>query len=295
MAAMTGKTIVDGVDIFTQYGAYLTFGSYEGLVQFPRTKSVNLVSWREVDGDEADLSELHFDSRSITLNFAIRGDYSAIEAFYSWIGNNPYRVWNIVPLGVSLPLRLASMSGLDTAITLHSFSALFYCDQSLLDSYTYQAPSSSITGTDTCKLDGVLLSSYGVRVARGTANSAAFCGAVKPLLARNISTVDGTLYDEGEESDAQNTFASRDITLQCNITAPSATLFWRNWKALFYNLTKQNGSATYVTDKCARQLYIDSVDDTFKCFYKECSVSNIVIGSNGGVWVDFSLTFHTVR
>lgn len=291
---MTGKAKVDGVDIFTQYGVYITFGGYESLVKFPSVKGVNLVSWRESNDDEADLSELHFNSREVVINFGVRGDYDAIATFYSWIGINPYRNWNIVPLGVTLPLRLALMTDIDTAITLHSFSALFYCDKPFLDNYTYQAPSSSIVGTDSCKLDGTLLSAYGVRVGIGTANSAAFRGAVKPLLTRDISTVDGVIYDDGEESEAENTFAARDITLHCNIKAPTTTLFWRNWKALFYNLTKQNNSATYVTDKCARQLYIDSVDETIKCFYTGQNVSSVVISSSG-VWVDFTLNFHSVR
>ena len=168
------------------------------------------------------------------------------------------------------------------ALAFNEIVVRFAAD-SPLENYEYLAPSSSLPANNLYKIDDTPLSSYGVRVLKGTVAGVSRGADVKPLLVRNISVMDGATYDEnptlysnGEwsqtQSDTAVTVRARDITLKCQMEG-TASAVWRNYDALLYDLTKIDDEAEDSTLAGARTITIAPLNDSFKCFYKGQTVT----------------------
>ncbi len=269
---MTGRTFIDGKDIYTSFGAFVTEGGYADLARFPSLKSVEYNDWHEEDGIEPDLSDPKLDTKEITITFAIRGGKGKTDDLIQLLSDKVSHLFDFREIGLSVNLRLASASAPTVAGQLRLLP-LTFADDSPLEDYEYAEPHSSMPQITDCLIDGRKLSDYGVRLLQGTQASLERIPDVKMNLLRNIAGASGALYDtEGEV-----TYKSRDVTLQCLMRAPSLAEFWLNRNALLYDLVRPD----------ERVLSAGMIGRDFKCFYKSMSVIEFI--PVNGVWMKFSL------
>lgn len=299
---MIAGVTIDGVDIYSTYGAYLSRGSLASVVGWAGAKSVTTNNWQEYDGLEPDLSELHLSNRSITLKFGFGRGIDKIIAFMDFLYAMSIREYSFEDIGMTLKMRLVSSTSMDYAIAVSTLSATFSCDTPMLDGYTYTEPQSDLPESDEYTIDGKRLSDYGIIVLQDTLSSVTAFPKVKELLKRDLERQDGVTYDEnpidkyadGVWSQSSSvvstpTRSSADVTLKCYQKAPDCATLWANNYAFLHDIIKQDDTQTDVTLKCARTLAVKATGKTYQCFYKSQSVSDILLFEDC-VWLLFSLT-----
>ena len=270
---MTGRTFIDGKDIYTSFGAFVTEGGYADLVRFPSLKSVEYNDWHEEDGIEPDLSDPKLDTKEITITFAIRGGKGKTDDLIQLLSDKVSHLFDFREMGLSVNLRLASASAPTVAGHLRLLP-LTFADDSPLEDYEYAEPHSSMPQINDYLIDGRRLSDYGVRLLQGTQASLESMPAVKQNLLRNVSGISGAIYDVN----GKVTYKSRNVTLQCLMRAPSLTDFWRNRNALLYDLIRPD----------ERVLSASMIGRDFKCFYQSMSVNEFIPVND--IWMKFTLT-----
>lgn len=308
---MIGTVIIDGTNILTTYNVLLGKGSFKSVVGWPALKAVSGNDWQEYDGFEPDLSNPCLDSRTVTLNFILHGDVTEIDAFYRFLGDVSPREYNFTDIGRTVSLRLVNMPSIGFAEVFHVMQCQFAADTPL-EGYSYVAPSSGLSTKNDYKIDGTPLSDYGVRVLKGTIQNIARRPDVKPLLIRNVSTMQGATYDEnplindpddelGEGYETVEgtwkrstergvtTYGGRDITLNCILYADTVAEAWQNYDALLYDLTKKNVSASDATLAGARTLRMSAFEEDVRCYYKSQSVTDFSLFGTS-IWIKFNLT-----
>lgn len=283
-----GRIIIDGRDITAYYGAYITDQGLNALLSWPSSKKVDTVSWAESDYLDADLSDLKLAALEAVVTFGMSGYPTDVTAFVSWLSESIYRTWNVLSLRRTFRVRYVGVSSLSASDTLQSFAVSVAIDTPL-DGYDYVAPVSQIGSVNEYAIDGVQLSDYGVRILLGTLDSTARPGRVKGLLKRDISTVDGVLYDEG----GTNRKETYDITLRCAMIDTTEEGLWRNYDALLYDLIRKDRTAAIDTDMCKRAIYSRRLDRTFECYYKSQTVRSF-LPDGGRIWLLFDMTLGMV-
>ena len=265
---MKGKTYIDGTDMYTTYGAFVTMGGYDDLVQFPALKSVTYNDWFEEDGIEADLSDPVLDTKNVSISFAFIG--KPVEAFVSALSDAGYHSFQFVEIGRTYSLRLVS-AGNPTVCNGLTLVTMTFADDFPLEDYEYVSPVAGAGNGDGYTIDGKNLIEYGVRILEGTRAQMEKTPAVKTALLRNISIASGVIYD----SVAKLTFKSRDLSLYCLMRSPDLTTFWRNHDALLYDLVRP------------QERTISGDGKSYKCFYKSMGVNEFA--PVHGVWMKFTL------
>lgn len=269
---MIGNLYIDGRDVYALYGVFTAQGAYDDLLCYASLKSVAVNDWQEEDGEEPDLSAPVLDSREVAVKFGVHGSNYALGAFVEMFSGGAYHTFDFRDLGRSYKLRLVSQPNLAAAYGL-GLVTLRFADDFPLDGYVYEAPQSEIVATQGYEIDDVDFSRYGVRILQGTLEEVNKSPSVKKNLLRNIASEKGVMYD-GESV----VFDTKEVRLNCLMRANTLPEFWRNYDALLFDLTKAN----------ERGLYVDSVGESYPCFYKSCSVSEFC--PSDGVWFRFSIT-----
>lgn len=267
---MIGKVNIDSLDIYATYGLSLIEGSYPSLIQWPRLKKVDVVSWQEHSGTEPDLSNPVLDSRECTLRFAgttTRAKVDAFLAIFSMggayhtfttaIGRYRLRLVNGTP-----PRWVDSLCIID----------LRFADDFPLSNYTYAAPSSTIAASDDYLLDGVKFSDYGVRILEGSSAQLTQTPATKGNLVRSFASKAGVEYDQ-----TNVTYDSYNARLSCLMRADTLHELWLNSNALLYDLTRPE--ARYITGKNEGKI--------FPCYYDSSRVSSFY--PEGKIWLEFDI------
>ena len=312
-----GTLIVDGVNLWTTYHAFISRGGYKGVAEWPALKAVTGNDWQEENGFEPDLSSIHLDKREFDVDFACTGSLKDVTDLYSFLLSTPKKSYVFSDISLTKTLRVVSMASFDYSLGVKKLSVRF-AEDTPLEGYTYAAPSSDAPGRTEFVIDDVPFSDYGVRILRGTITKAAAQPPVKPLLVSENSVTDGATYDKGaiindvgnslgegyetignaidnvsgnwKRSTAAGTVttASRDISLNCLLIADSFAEAWQNYDALLYNLVKIDDNADDVTLKGARRIKIRPLAKAYLCYYKNQSVTDFsFFGSE--VWIKFNL------
>lgn len=296
--------LINNTDIESVYGAIVVDGGYNGIMGWPASKPVDANDWHEYDGVEADLSALKLASMSFTMKFGLKYSTPAqIEAFYRFLNSVPELEFQSTDVALSMTLRIKSMSSLQYALTFALFAVSFVCDRDYFAGYVRENPVSGLCPADTSfMIDGNEISDYGFIVLDGTYNGVLIPGNVKESMIRDISTINGALYDSNpklwdpssqswRQSSNHDTvhYKSRQITLSCGIVAPSFTTFWRNYKVFLYDLIHADTGAPDELEACLRSLYVEAVDETLRCYYKKQTVKEFTF-DHGRVWLKFDLT-----
>lgn len=291
---MTGEVLINNTDIWTVYHAFISENGYAGLVEWPSIKDIDYNNWQEVDGIDADLTEIHLAPHTANIRFGVKGNATQIAAFYEFLCGHPTFTGNFAALGTTRVLRIIRMTSLDYAFSFGVIDLLVSDDASPLANYSYQAPSATrMTPNSDFAIDGIYLSAYGIHVLNGSYNTLLMRRGVKELLKRDINTLHGATYDDNalvwnstrgqwEKSTAAGsvTYDSVEVQLDCGLVATSKTQFWRNYMALLYNLIKPNESASIITDRCRRTLTLAESQESLYCFYKGQSMSDFSLGGD---------------
>lgn len=300
--------LINNTDIASVYGAIVESGGYDGIVGWPGVKTVDTNDWHEEEGIEADLSALKLSAHQFTMKFGLK--YSSpvqIEAFYRFLGSSPKVTYADDTIGVVKTLRVESMSSLRCARRLSLLSVKFSCDENPLEGYTRAALVGGLCPENNeLKIDDHPFSDYGFRILDGTYNSLLKFGPVKSSLLRNPSTVHGAEYDQNpllwngtewvrSNSSDEVRIGPFQVSINLGIVAPNLNAFWTNYKALLYDLIKQNPAETDPLLKCQRELYVAKLNKIVKCYYGGQSVEEFRILGGGRVWMKFSLTLNVTK
>lgn len=283
---MAAEIICDGVNLTKTYGAIVSQGGYNGLVAWASSKGVHTTSWQESAGVDADLSSLPLSSKTFTLSLGlVGGTKESTNALYDFLAAKPVRRWTFGSIGVSRNLRLVGMSSIEYAISFSCLS-LMLGDDSPMSGYTYTAPIVGCVPDDTSvRIDGKMLSDYGVRMVFGTVDSVRNRGSVKSWLLRSSDAVSGSVYDSSHSNAYKD--GARSLTLSLNLVAPDLDTMWTNYNALYYDLVKADTGKADKTRMCARVLAIDG--GSYNVWYQSQIVSVFWPSDGGRCWIDFSV------
>lgn len=297
---MIGETIINGTDIYSAYGAFISLDGYRTLVEWPSSKDVEFNDWAEMHGIEADLSALRFNSHEAEVSFGMQRDLSYISDFYAFLSSASILTCTFANVGIqNKDYRIIGMSSLDYALTFGEIRVRLADDDPMKD-YEYSSPSVTYPlPASPFSLNGVPFSAYGVRALYGTLGSVAQRGALKQYLLRSVSTKNGSLYDENPAmwNPSQSKFIrgnnhpapknkAFEVNLKCALTAPTPVEFWRNYNAFLHDLTAANESAA-VLERCKKVLTADS--QNVECYYEGQTVDDFTVFSDA-LWVQFTFS-----
>ena len=114
-----GLYLLDGVDMYSTYGAAILKGSYNSLFAYPTAKEPLQNDWFEHDGLDVDLSERVFDPLSVNIQFVVVSKVSVADlvakrdALNTALRASGYRSLFILGMQNTLSLRYVSSNGGD--------------------------------------------------------------------------------------------------------------------------------------------------------------------------------------
>lgn len=269
---MIGRFNIDGIDAYEQFGVFIANTGLVGLLQYPALKKVDSNDWPEEDGEEFDLSEPALDTKTFQIKFASH-KANRVGAFIEKISDKSYHDFEVPAIKQVFRLRLTDQQSLVLYSRGKTFTLQFADDFPLRD-YAYLAPQSTMNRVCGYEIDAIDLGEYGVSILEGSLAEVEKSPAVKQNLLQNFQKESGAIYD-GEFV----VFKAKDVTLKCAMRATTADEFWRNYKALLFNLTRAD----------ERQLYVDKTGYEYPCYYKSCASSKY-LPMKGKIWWVFDLT-----
>lgn len=270
-----GCCYMDGIDLYTRFGVWITKGGYNELLSFPEMGDVDFNDWPEEDGIDADLDNPTLKEKECTISFmASNPRIDAAEFIYA-VSQPGYHTFTVTTLGRQWRLRLLSQP----ENKIYSWKSVFSLKFS--DDFPYRPAEYAIPvdGGGLLKrpsmyeLDGVGLDRYGIIVLSGR-NELLKSPDVKENLKRSIFSMDGVIYDAD-----QTFFKAKETTFKCCLIAVSIERFWLCYTAFFNDLVKPG----------ERQLYFDYTSEEYPCYYKKSSGFKI-LSLMDRVAVEFNLT-----
>ncbi|WP_302335834.1 MULTISPECIES: hypothetical protein [Bacteroidales] len=269
---MIGQFNIDGIDAYERFGIFIADTGLVGLLQYPALKKVDSNDWPEEDGEEFDLSTPALETKTLQIKFASH-KANRVGAFIEKISDKSYHDFEVPAIKQTFRLRLTDQQSLVLYLRGKTFT-LQFADDFPLRGYTYLAPQSTMNRVCGYEIDGVDLGQYGVSILEGSLAEIEKSPAVKQNLLQNFQREYGAIYD-GELV----VFKAKDVKLKCAMRATSEDEFWRNYKALLFDLTRAE----------ERQLYVDKTGYEYPCYYKSCASSKF-LPMRGRIWWVFDLT-----
>lgn len=273
------RCYINNVDIYAEYGVWITKGGYNNLISFPDLRDPEKNDWPEEDGIEVDLETPTLKEKEVTISFLASNPTIDVSMFIDFMCQPGYKVFVIPSLQHSWALRLSKHQSNTTYTGATSFSLNFIDDFPTRSDY-YPIPAGGGTHLlgSPFALDGIRLERYGILVTKAH-DEIIKTPTVKQNLTRSNSLMDGQKYDV--ETLHLN---SKEVTLKCCLIASSVERFWECYDAFFNDLIKPG----------ERSLYYDRTLGEYPCYYKKTSGWKIwsLIGK---VVVEFSLTLVFTR
>lgn len=282
---MKGQLYIDNKNIFTELGVATMQGNYGELVAFSPSKTPDSNDWPEEDGKEFDLSEMHLDTKDVTLEFGFFSEWGYND-FVVLLSDMGYHDFNFPQLGRTFRLRLSSQNSFEMYSNTERSKFTFVNDFPRPYGYVYQEPVNSIPLPKGYELDNMDLSAYGMLVLKGSNAEIFKTPVVKKNFLRNFKSRDGAVYD-GEYVK----FQTKDVNLKCLMRAPDFDTFWRNRDALLYDLTRlstKTDAEGYEYKDAERMFYVDEWNENYPCYYKSCKTDSF--NPIDGIWWAFTLT-----
>lgn len=229
---MTGRVLIDNVDIWEAYGVYVSEGGYNELLQWAPFKRISVVDWHEVDGVQPNLTNPKLDSR--TFKLSLWGTSQGLNAVVDKLRAHAYSRISFGSLGRQYKVRVVGASEVQGFPELANVE-LSLADDYPLSGYNYTAPQRTITAiNNSYKLDGTSFSEYDVVLLDGTALSFQRPADIKENLITNLSTQDGAVCDNSKLYKKSYT-----ATLRCLMRATTLEALWRNYDALYWDMTRR--------------------------------------------------------
>lgn len=266
---MKGDIYIDGIDIFSAYGANVTDG-LESLFLFPAIKEPEQNDWPEEDGIEVDLESIHLQTKEITLSFFADNPNDLIDK----VSQPGYHTIKVTSYEKEWRARLSSQSSNKLIKTSADFALKFIIDEPdrpiLPEGYS---PGTWVKDTG-YYIDEVNLSSYGVEIYEGIDEITKSPAVKQNLIRSDISIIDGQIYD----TDIL-VFSSMDVTFKCLFVASSMSSFWACYNAFFAKMIEPG----------ERLLTVEATGLTYPVYYKK-SGSFKLRSSKNKVMLEFGLT-----
>lgn len=272
---MVGDLIIDGQDIYTNFMVGVAHEGLNGLVQFQSLKPPPFNEWPEYSGIEVDLSDPKLENKTFIMKFYGHRDIS-VRNFIDFLDEQTYHVFEFPKLGITRTLRFTKMNSRRTINEEKAFELEFADDSYPFDNYIRPSliPIDKYYNNKVT-IDGIPLSDYGIYHTYGMHDKVLVVGDVKNALTINEPSINSVIYDSG----AVIVYSNRDISIDLTLTA-SPDIFWNNWFAFFYDLTRPG----------ERSFYYDARGDYWDIFYKSCSIKRFECAGNGEIWCDFNIT-----
>ena len=278
-----GDTLyIDGVSARTVYGVSLAEGSLAQVVALPAVRMPAVNDWRD-GGTEVDTAEaLSEDVRRVQVRLiAHRSDLSD---FFSALadGGTSVHTWQFRQLStgsgtyVERPLRLVAMPQVSRHDALTILSLTLEDDTPLLQGYTYAAPTASGLPVQGLSIDSHDVSWYHCQLLAGTRDAMYKAPDTKQNLTVSLPS-GGALYDAA----GGLMFGRKTARVQLLMRHGTTATFWRCWRALLYNITR-NGlrTLTYAPESL-----------TVHGIYTGAAMSVFHLTPFGGCMCRFSLDF----
>jgi len=266
-----GRLYIDGIDVYAEYGAFVTDGGYNDLVCYPPMKEVKYNDWHEEDGIEPDLSNPRLASRRVSVPFAFASD--GYMDFLAFLSDGITHVFEYRDMGRIWKLRLAGHSSITTISDGVFLCTLAFVEDAPAAPKPYDALPSSLPFNDDYKLDDTPLSAYGIMVLEKSTDDVMKTPEIKANLSIGINGGDGDVYDDA----GVPVFASKDVVLHLLLTASTLDELWQGYDALLFDLMRPH----------ERTLYVKSIAKGFKCYYKSMNVTEFAPNNE---WLKFDLT-----
>ena len=267
---------IDGVDVRSVFGVWVLKGGYNELFTFPALKEPVFNDWLEHDGVEVDLKSPKLQPLSVSIDFVASRSNANVDGFITLLAQPGYRTMQFPSLSRSFNLRLNDHVDFKDFASVKAFRLQFEMDEPTRTSFVYVSPDVKICAS-AYKIDGVSLSDYGIFVQRGR-DSLLRKPPVKQNLTRNISTLDGRIYDAEVVH-----FAHKEVVLTCCLKASSMDRLWSCRDALFNQLISP-GEHT---------LSYKGID--YPVFYKENSGCKLISFRSGLMMYEFDLKLTVIR
>jgi|GEM_PF-1237670 len=281
-----GSVIIDGIDIADLGIFILRDGDYDFLT-FPERKSPEQNNWHEYDGVDADLSEIYFKEKRVMVRFYIKADTGDefvynLNKFHSLISMPGNRQIYSREFDKTFAVRYISCPAFLHRGGLYKHGAK---RADINVEFSMDDPLQIFTGSDNLiprggrasrtyvMIGGRDLADFGI-IVNQCYNSVLVLPSVKPLLTRSISNVNGLIA----YSQARNTFETKQMVIDCTMTAGSREEFYYNYEALFNCLTVKE----------AVRLGTFAFDDA-DCYYSSMTGFSKLKPFSSGVKVRFSL------
>ena len=218
---------IDGTDALAAWGVWIPKGGYDDLFAFPALKEPDANDWKERDGLECDLTAPKLEALTVKIDFVASGKRQDTIGFLNALSKPGVRQMQFTTLGRTFALRLKDAPNLRRYSRLDSFSLDFVMDTPDRTSlYVRTDPQTSLP-TSAYKLDGVGLEHYGIFVESGR-DALLRPATMKEQLTRNISTVDGQIYNPNLP-----TREAKQTTFKCCLKALDMFRMWSCRDAFF--------------------------------------------------------------
>lgn len=279
---MKGEFIIDGENSYSSFRMLMEQYGYRTVVAVPSLKNIEITEWPDEDGIEADLSAPVLSPKTVSLPF-IFCDISLISMFYNLITDGAYHTFTFPELGgFSISLRLQNSPSLASMIHLGKGTMTFVQDNPSVPSAEPYSDGYTRVTQRGFAIDGIDISRYGCWMLDGSIQNIVRAPLVKDNIVIEKSNYAGQTYlpQTDDEGGTAVFFKSKDVSLNLLINARDISEFWRCWNALFRAITAPD----------ERELYIETLQEFYECFYKSSSVNRFDIMRSGAIWCEFTLT-----
>lgn len=281
--ALTGHCIINGSDIYDEWGAFLTRGAEAGILQFPARKAPVKTEWPDSDMPDVDLDTPLYEVKRFSLGFFIKGE-TAAEFKSRWSGlwallTQPELAIFIRTLWLTTTARYESCTmqqhtplAATATVTFVMDEPLGWLDDSAANPYVPRVRNTGYL------MDFADFGKYGIAVLRGSTGTIDYPKAKAPLLQTN-SAMSGQMADEY----GNLRFEESVITLKCVMRAEFLSdLIW-NLMAFNQRLNAPG----------MRYIYAPQVEKTYWCSYREMTGMKITGRLiDGEVTATFDLTLN---
>ena len=270
---MVRNIFIDGTDCRAAFGVWVLKGGYGDLFSFPAMKDPDTNDWAEYNGEECDLSAPKLDVYNINIDFVASGTEQDTGGFIAMLAAPGRRKMDFPSLGRSFDLRLSDNVDYKTYSSLNVFRLNFVLDEPSKDSlFAWTSPGVSLPES-AYTLDGVNFAHYGIFVESGR-DSLLRPAALKQQMTRNISTLNGHIYDADFVR-----FRAKDVTLKCCLKASEMLRLWSCRDAFFAALVQPEWRTLTYKGK------------TFQCRYVSSQNFRLVVFRAGLCMIEFEVTF----
>ena len=107
---ITGKVLIDNVDIKSTYGAYIVDGGYDDVPAFSEMKEPEKNDWFEGNDIEVDLSSPCVESHKMSFKFMMKGTMNMLQSFVDFIMSKRIHTIEMVDIERTRTLRVLEVA-----------------------------------------------------------------------------------------------------------------------------------------------------------------------------------------